>query len=80
MFQYCLGHTEVNWTKSNRMTHDNQGIDPGKVASHNSRFGCRTLNKKHVTMFPFAYEPMQGAHASRLLEPRHPALWPRPRG
>ena len=59
MFKYFTSHTEVNWSKKNRMTHDNQGI--GDVSSHNSHFGMRKANKHHVTMFPFGFEPMQGA-------------------
>ena len=60
MFKYFLGHTEVNWTKKNRMTHDNQGIDDAKVASHNSRFGMRKMNKHQVKVFPFNFIPMDG--------------------
>ena len=59
MFKYFSSHTEVNWSKKNRMTHDNQGI--GDCSSHNSHFGMRKANKHHVTMFPFGFEPMQGA-------------------
>merc|ERR1711865_462976 len=49
---YFSSHTEVNWSKKNRMTHDNQGI--GDCSSHNSHFGMRKANKHHVTMFPSA--------------------------
>jgi hypothetical protein len=59
MFKYFTSHTEVNWSKKNRMTHDNQGI--GDVSAHNSHFGMRKANKHHQTYFPFAFEPMQGA-------------------
>lgn len=59
MFKYFTSHTEVNWSKKNRMTHDNQGI--GDVSAHNAHFGMRKANKHHVTMFPFGFEPMQGA-------------------
>ena len=59
MFKYFTSHTEVNWNKKNRMTHDNQGI--GDVSAHNSRFGMRKYNKHHVTIFPFSYEPLQCA-------------------
>ena len=58
MFKYFLGHTEVNWTKKNRMTHDNQGISESRCASHNAHFGARWLNKKHVQVFPFNFVPM----------------------
>jgi hypothetical protein len=66
MFKYFTSHTEVNWSKKNRMTHDNQGI--GDVSSHNSHFGMRKANKHHVTMFPFAYEPMQAIIDKRYVE------------
>ena len=79
MFKYFSSHTEVNWSKKNRMTHDNQGI--GDVSSHNSHFGMRKANKHHVTMFPFGFEPMQGAQhiqtttcllAAVIAVPSHP--------
>ena len=57
MFKYFTGNTEVNWSKTLRGTHDNQGINEKRVASHNSRFGFRSLNKGTVTIFPFSYIP-----------------------
>ena len=69
MFKYFLGHTEVNWTKKNRMTHDNQGIDDAKVASHNSRFGMRKMNKHQVKVFPFNFIPMDGAQTALRTRP-----------
>ena len=69
MFKYFLGHTEVNWTKKNRMTHDNQGIDDAKVASHNSRFGMRKMNKHQVKVFPFNFIPMDSAQTALRTRP-----------
>ena len=58
MFKYFTGHTEVNWSKSLRMTHDNQGINESRVAKHNAHAGLRKLNKQEVTIFPFQWKPV----------------------
>ena len=58
MFKYFTGHTEVNWSKSLRMTHDNQGINEKRVATHNAHAGLRKLNKQEVTIFPFQWKPV----------------------
>ena len=60
MVKYFRGNTEVNWSKELRGTHDNQGINDQRVASHNSRFGMRKINKGYMTIFPFTYIPMGG--------------------
>ena len=61
MVKYFTGNTEVNWSKTLRGTHDNQGINEKRVASHNSRFGFRSLNKGNVSIFPFSFLPMGSA-------------------
>ena len=33
-----------------------QGLSESRVASHNSHFGCRSLNKKDFTIFPFKWQ------------------------
>ena len=58
MFKYFTGNTEVNWSKTLRGTHDNQGINEKRVASHNSHFGARNLNKKNFSIFPFSFVSM----------------------
>ena len=80
MFKYFTGHTEVNWAKSLRGTHDNQGINEKRVASHNSRFGCRHLNKGQITIFPFNFLPFSSAllpSAPLRTTPMTPAGTPR---
>ena len=69
LFKYFTGNTEVNWSKTLRGTHDNQGINEKRVASHNSRFGFRSLNKHMVTIFPFSYIPFDKIGETR----RNPA-------
>ena len=58
MFKYFTGHTEVNWSKSLRMTHDNQGINEKRVATHNAHAGLRKLNKWELNIFPFHWKPV----------------------
>jgi len=58
MIKYFGGHTEVSWSKSLRATYDHQGLSESRVASHNSHFGMRSVNKHQVKMFPFNFLPM----------------------
>ena len=58
MIKYFGGHTEITWSKSLRATYDHQGLSESRVASHNSHFGCRTLNKKDFSIFPFSFKSM----------------------
>jgi hypothetical protein len=58
MIKYFSGHTEISWSKSMRATYDHQGLSESRVASHNSHFGCRNLNKKDFSIFPFKWTSM----------------------
>lgn len=58
MAKYFGGHTEISFSKSIRATFDHQGLSESRVASHNSHFGLRELNKRNVTIFPFSFVPM----------------------
>ena len=46
-----------------RSTYDHQGLSESRVASHNSHFGMRTMNKRDINIFPFKFESMQRVHA-----------------
>mmetsp|Transcript_8121 Transcript_8121/g.16464 ORF Transcript_8121/g.16464 Transcript_8121/m.16464 type:complete len:129 (-) Transcript_8121:330-716(-) len=59
MIKYFGGHTEIAWSKSLRATFDHQGLSESRVASHNSHFGMREMNKKNINIFPFNYLAMQ---------------------
>lgn len=61
MIKYFSGHTEVTWSKTLRATYDHQGLSESRVASHNSHFGMRDLNKRNLNMFPFKYMAMDSA-------------------
>ena len=61
MIKYFAGHTEIAWSKSLRATYDHQGLSESRVASHNSHFGMREMNKKDIKIFPFNYLSMQCA-------------------
>ena len=41
-----------------------QGLSESRVASHNSHFGARSLNKKDFKIFPFTFTSM-GSIAER---------------
>jgi len=58
LIKYFSGHTEITWSKSLRSTYDHQGLSESRVASHNSHFGCRNLNKKDFNIFPFKWVSM----------------------
>jgi hypothetical protein len=58
MIKYFGGHTEITWSKSLRATYDHQGLSESRVASHNSHFGFRNLNKKDFNVFPFKFTSM----------------------
>ena len=58
MIKYFGGHTEVTWSKSLRATYDHQGLSESREKSHNSHFGCRDLNKKTFSIFPFKFISM----------------------
>ena len=58
MIKYFAGHTEISWSKSMRATYDHQGLSESRVASHNSHFGFRSLNKKDFSIFPFKFTSM----------------------
>ena len=58
MVKYFAGHTEISFSKSMRATYDHQGLSESRVASHNSHFGCRSLNKKDFGIFPFKWQSM----------------------
>merc|ERR1719337_515761 len=59
MIKYFAGHTEISWSKTMRSTYDHQGLSESRVASHNSHFGMRSMNKRDITIFPFKYLSMQ---------------------
>jgi hypothetical protein len=59
MIKYFSGHTEVSWSKSMRATYDHQGLSESRVASHNSHFGMRDMNKRDITFFPFKFLSMK---------------------
>lgn len=50
---------KATWSKSMRATYDHQGLSESRVASHNSHFGFRTLNKKDFSIFPFKFYSME---------------------
>jgi hypothetical protein len=58
MVKYFAGHTEISFSKSMRATYDHQGLSESRVASHNSHFGFRSLNKRNVNIFPFNFIAM----------------------
>ena len=55
MAKYFGGHTEISFSKSLRATYDHQGLSEYRVASHNSHFGFRSLNKADFNVFPFKW-------------------------
>jgi len=59
MIKYFAGHTEISWSKTMRATFDHQGLSESRVASHNSHFGMREINKKNIQIFPFNFLAMQ---------------------
>ena len=59
MVKYFSGHTEISFSKSMRATYDHQGLSESRVASHNTRFGFRSLNKHNVNIFPFNFLSME---------------------
>jgi len=59
MFKYFGGHTDIAFSKTIRQTHDHNGMADSRVASHNSHFGLRSLNKGNVTIFPFSFQPVK---------------------
>ena len=58
IIKYFAGHTEISWSKTMRATYDHQGLSESRVASHNSHFGMRDLNKRDVNVFPFKFMAM----------------------
>ena len=58
MVKYFAGHTEISFSKSMRATYDHQGLSESRVASHNSHFGFRSMNKRNVNIFPFNFLAM----------------------
>ena len=58
LVKYFAGHTEISWSKSMRATFDHQGLSESRVASHNSHFGFRSLNKGDFSIFPFTWKSM----------------------
>lgn len=58
LIKYFGGHTEISFSKSIRATFDHQGLSESRVASHNSHFGARSLNKKDFSIFPFSWLSM----------------------
>ena len=63
MAKYFGGHTDIAFSKTMRSTPDHNGLSESRVASHNAHFGFRSLNKCHLNIYPFKFEPMQGAGA-----------------
>lgn len=47
-----------------------QGLSESRVASHNSHFGFRSLNKKDFGMFPFTWKSMES------IKERHGVAYP----
>ena len=68
MIKYFGGHTEITWSKSMRSTYDHQGLSESRVASHNSHFGARSLNKKDFAIFPFNFISMNSIAARHGVE------------
>jgi len=58
LVKYFGGNTDIAFSKSLRGTHDHNGLSESRVASHNSHFGFRSLNKGTVSIFPFSFKPM----------------------
>ena len=65
MGKYFFGHTDISWSKTMRATYDHQGLSESRVASHNSHFGMRELNKKTFSIFPFSWVSMSGERLQR---------------
>ena len=61
--KYFAGHTEISFSKSMRATYDHQGLSESRVASHNSHFGFRSLNKMNLNIFPFKFLSMENIAA-----------------
>eukprot|EP00324_Dicrateria_rotunda_P002570 CAMPEP_0206153702 /NCGR_PEP_ID=MMETSP1474-20131121/832_1 /ASSEMBLY_ACC=CAM_ASM_001110 /TAXON_ID=97495 /ORGANISM="Imantonia sp., Strain RCC918" /LENGTH=169 /DNA_ID=CAMNT_0053551625 /DNA_START=31 /DNA_END=541 /DNA_ORIENTATION=- len=59
MAKYFGGHTDIAWSKKIRATHDHNGLVESRVASHNSHFGFRSLNKMNLNIFPFKFKSME---------------------
>ena len=55
MIKYFAGHTDITFSKTLRSTHDHSGLSESRVASHNSHFGFRWLNKMDFNLFPFKF-------------------------
>ena len=70
MIKYFGGHTEISFSKTMRGTYDHQGLSESRVASHNSHFGMRDINKKNLNIFPFKWVSMSSAHTPRLRDAR----------
>ena len=68
MIKYFAGHTEISWSKTMRATYDHQGLSESRVASHNSHFGMRDLNKRDVNVFPFKFMAMDNIIKNHKVE------------
>ena len=68
MIKYFGGHTEISFSKSMRATYDHQGLSESRVASHNSHFGCRSLNKMDFSIFPFKFLSMGSIYQKHGVE------------
>jgi len=68
MGKYFFGHTDISWSKTMRATYDHQGLSESRVASHNSHFGMRELNKKTFSIFPFSWVSMSDVIAKHKVE------------
>ena len=49
---------------SSLVCHAPQGLSESRVASHNSHFGMRSLNKSTFSIFPFKFVAMDHIRAS----------------
>ncbi|KAL1524836.1 hypothetical protein AB1Y20_019716 [Prymnesium parvum] len=58
MTKYFCGHTDITFSPTVRGTFDHSGLSESRCASHNTRFGFRTLNKNPINIFPFNFKPM----------------------
>ena len=68
MIKYFGGHTEISFSKTMRGTYDHQGLSESRVASHNSHFGMRDINKKNLNIFPFKWVSMSNIIDKRKVD------------
>ena len=57
IMKHFSGHTDVAFDKKIRMDHNHQGGSEHRIATHNSRLGMLSINKRAFNLFPFTYTP-----------------------